>query len=167
MMNIKNFTTYLKEKLLNKRIAVIILITGAFLMCLPAGTSKKAENTEDTPSLNAEAYTKELEKRLSIILSSIDGVSDVSVMITLKDSGIYTHEHEKSSEASKNNSSLSLKSQGSGKEEPVIIKKSYPTALGVIVTAKGAGNAQKHAQILSAVKAVLNVSSHRVTVLPK
>ena len=76
-------------------------------------------------------------------------------------------EKDKSSRNDENKSSLSLKSQGSGVDEPVLIKVSCPSVLGVVVTAKGAENSRKNSEIMSAVKAVLNVSAHRISVLSK
>lgn len=154
------------KKYANMRMALIILIIGIVFLCIPAG-EKKNEKPEERVSLSYTEYVKDLEKRLSHILSTISGISDVSVMITVSDGGINTHEKDKSIKNEESKASLVLKSQGSGREEPILVKESLPTVLGAVITAKGAENKAKNAEIISAVKAVLNVSAHRISVLPK
>ncbi len=169
MEEIKKKWAEIVKKYMNTKSAAVILIIGVLFMCIPSGSAKKTETAKGAASQDTylEEYARNTEKRLCSILSTIEGVSDVSVMITLSDSGISQYEKNKNSGESESRSELSLKSQGSGQEEPVLVKKSLPSVLGVIVTAKGAGDPTKNSEIMSAVKAVLNVSAHRISVLSK
>lgn len=175
-----NFQKLLTDKK-NTKWLVIILMIGIGLMLLPdllAGTPKEQAGQE-THQVDRAAYEKELEHRLSDILSTLGGVSDVSVMVTLEDSGeTYYARNESTDEKAAedggraertqaSDGSLALKSESGGGQAPVLLKQSMPRVLGVLVTARGAGNSANRANIISAVQAVLNVPVHRVSVLEK
>lgn len=76
---------------MNTKRLVIICMIGIGLLLLPdLFVSKKQEAAPliaESTSQNHSVYEKELEARLSSILSTIRGVSQVSVMITLEDGG--------------------------------------------------------------------------------
>lgn len=165
-MEIKQRFEGILKKYMNMRFALIILIIGVIFLCLPSGAKTK-QAKEEKENFTTGEYVKDLEKRLASILSTISGVSDVSVMITISDGGINIFEHDKNIKKEESQTSLVLKKQGSGVDEPVLIKASTPSVLGVVVTAKGAENSKKNAEIMSAVKAVLDVSAHRISVLSK
>lgn len=167
-MEIKKKWEEIFRKFMNTKSAAIILIIGVILLTLPIGKTDKAEEKKVTlAEVGGDEYAKRLEKRLSEILSTVSGVADVSVMITLSDSGINTHEKNKSNKNDEETAELSLKSQGSGVDEPVVVKWNYPSVLGVLITARGAEDEQKKAEIMAAAKSLLNVSAHRITVLAK
>ena len=168
-MEIKGKWKELVQKYMNTKLCAIIIIIGIVLMCLPnEGSQKSTENqVSDVLSGDSAVFIRDTEKRLKNILSGVAGVSDVSVMITVSDSGISIYEKNKENKKDELKSELSLKPQGSGTSEPVLVRKNLPTVLGVIVTAKGADNPKTNGQILSAVKAVLDVNAHRISVLPK
>lgn len=50
---------------------------------------------------------------------------------------------------------------------PYIVKEKYPAVVGVVVVAQGADNATVKYYIIEAVKAALNIGSHKIVVIPK
>lgn len=168
-MEIKVKWKELVQKYMNTKLCSIIIIIGIVLMCLPNTSSQKSTEKQMPEILSGDStgFVRDTEKRLKNILSGVSGVSDVSVMITVSDGGISIYEKNKENKNDGLKSELSLKPQGSGTSEPVLVRKNLPTVLGVIVTAKGADNPETNGKILSAVKAVLDVSAHRISVLPK
>ncbi|MBE7047904.1 MAG: hypothetical protein E7393_00825 [Ruminococcaceae bacterium] len=163
-----------------KQLAIILLI-GVGLLLLPNVFQKYEKDI--TPSneenLNYAAYEKELETRLANIVSTIRGVRDVSVMITLDDSGeTYYARNEKTDKKQTTDGSLqednsqtegnvALKNQSGGSQTPILLKRSMPKISGVLVTAKGVDNPTVQANVMNGIRAVLDVAAHRIQVLEK
>ncbi len=170
-------------KKMNTKGLVIILIIGVSLLVLPGLFSKPAQpektKTQQESSFNYSSYESELETRLAKILSTVKGISDVSVMITLEDSGEnYYAQNEKTDQKSAGEGTiketsqtledaLALKNDAGGGQSPVLLKTGTPRISGVLVTAKGVTAPAIEAEIINAIRAVFNVSLHRVQVLEK
>lgn len=167
----------------NTKPLMIIFMIGVALLLLPnlfgTRSEQSATQSTSTAAIDAAAYEKELEKRLAAILSTVSKVSDVSVMITLTDSGeAYYAQNEKSDtqttndgslkeNAAQNDASLALKNESGGAQMPVLLKNDMPRVSGVLVTARGVNDPTVCANVVKAVRAVLDVSAHRVSVLEK
>lgn len=130
---------------------------------------------------NAE---KTLANRLENILGQVEGVGGVSVSVTLDSSSEYLYAlntkndesqiNERAQDGSnritkekREDSQLVMKNMSQGKNEPIIIKEKRPDILGVMVVAEGANDVLVKERINKAVQTLLNIPSHRVTVLPK
>lgn len=166
----------------NTKWLVIIFIVGIGLLLLPDLFTPP--QTQESPVAEANAfdrvaYEQELEARLAEILSTLRGVSDVSVMVTLEDSGeTYYARNESTDEkasgdgalserTSQSDGALALKSESGGGQSPVLLKTGMPRVAGVLVTARGVGAMDTRANVITAVQAALNVAVHRVAVLEK
>lgn len=148
----------LKNK--NNLIICLILIIGIVLMVV-GGKDNKEENIETTKT---EVVTD--ERRLEEILSQIDGVGEVSVMIT------YYSSSEKDLAYETKTSSRNLEESEDKKAvmtdgEPMVVKEVYPDVKGVIVTAQGAGRTDVKAAISEAVSATLDVPVHKICIFKK
>lgn len=177
-----NIEKFLKEMMHTKRLVIILLI-GVFLLLVPTLTPhEKTPNGADdsAPSFyHRGEYEKELEKRLANILSTVRGVSRVSVMITLEDTGVihYAHnttESKKETQDGTFDESINeteeitaLRGESSGKQSPIHLKTAAPSIAGVLVTAKGVESPTVQSEITGAVRAVLNVPPHRIQILCK
>jgi len=177
--------------------AVVVLIIGIIIMIAGSALfdNRGAKRTvpvqpqsEEVQSViknknNSAEYGNKLEEKLESILSKIEGVGDVSVMITFdsgsevvlaedkKDNETVTEEEDtqggkrKITQLEKEHKILVLSEQG-GKQQPMVLKELNPTVKGVIVAAEGAGNIHVKADILDAVKTVLGIPAHKVQVFP-
>lgn len=128
-----------------------------------------------------ETYVRELEERLQKILGSIDGIGDVTVMITLEQTRELVLEKEQKKlqkQTEELSSGESVKSgwetsteesvayAETGKErEPVVIKQIYPKVEGVIVVAEGVENGNLKAEITQAIQALFGLEAHKIKVL--
>jgi len=162
---------------------VIIGLIGIALMLLPGLFGGQAEVKTEVKQKEAETeesgYEIRLEKQLANILSTLRGVSNVSVMITLEDYGETYYAKNESADSKRtldgslqeNNSqseeSLALKSDAGGGQSAVALKRTMPRVSGVLVTAKGVADAKTQTDVMNAVRAVLDVPVHRVQVLEK
>ncbi len=146
----------------------LIFIVGIGLLLLPSG---KQEPQKEPATDSAHAYRERVEKQLSDMLSSVKNVGKAQVMITFQDEGqtFFAEDEEETRDGEKRDFSAAhvLKNDGSGTESPLVEKKTVPEVAGVLVVAPGAENPQVKAEIVSAVRAVLGVKSHRIEVLEK
>lgn len=132
-------------------------------------TTATNENTQDT--------NNNLEKRLEKILSKIDGVGDVSVLLTYSESSkvvpIYNMNSSTSTTEENDTSGGKRTIQTENNEKDVITdsnsniiteKVINPTIEGAIITAKGASNANIKGNIIDAVVAVTGIANHKIQV---
>ena len=165
-MGVKRLSLNLNEfikKYANNKSLYIIFIIGIVFMLMPLGGQRQED---DKKAQNYNAYSD--EERLEEILSKIDGVSNVSVMVTYYGTTTYDVAFEK-------NESDSVSEKGRTKSEensvitanghPLVKGEVYPKAKGVVVIANGAGIPSVKKAITDAVTAALEVSSYRVCVL--
>ncbi len=177
-----NIEKFLKEMMHTKRLVIILLI-GVALLLLPSLLPREKAQTgaDDSAAVfyDRSEYEKELEKRLSSILSTVRGVSRVSVMITLEDTGEIhyarntteskTQTQDGAFDESTNQAeeSTALRGEAAGKQSPIHLKTAAPSIAGVLVTAKGVESSAAQSEIAGAVRAVLNVPPHRIQILCK
>lgn len=118
------------------------------------------------------AYAENMEKRLTDMLSNMDGISDVSVMITVKDSGekvaLKDRSTSKSEGSGSSQSSVTedtvIRDDGSVKE-PYVTKYTEPEIEGVVICCRGAENGEISLNITNAVQALFDVPMHKIVIL--
>ncbi len=159
-MNKEEFVKKLKNK--NNLLILVILIIGIVFMAASNGdTDKKDASPKDTDTQISE------EERLEEILSKIDGVGEVSVMVTYY-SGTeksIAYEVKKSTVTREDKSEQSEDAKAvTADGEPMVVKEVYPEVKGVIVTAQGAGSASVKSALSEAVMAALGVPAHRICI---
>ena len=184
-MTLKEISKKYFGQIMNTKGLFIILLIGIALLILSSslgskkGTEKSGAAQKET--LTQETYQKELEGKLAKTLSGIRGAGSVSVMITFEDSGQSVYAVDEKTESKTVDASLSenktlnktadgkvvLKNDAGGGQSPVVIRNTMPKVSGVLVVAGGADDANVKNDIVSAVKAVLDVKPHRVQVLAK
>ncbi|WP_020061580.1 stage III sporulation protein AG [Bacillus sp. 123MFChir2] len=130
-----------------------------------------------------DKYEKEYEQQLKEALESVIGVKDVTIEVNLDSSeekildknsvkrSQTTDETDKEGGKRKvEDESMDKKTvivrQGD-KEAPIVLREDKPKVRGVLVVAKGVDNLQVKQMVIEAVTRMLEVPSHRVSVLPK
>ena len=160
-----------KNKLI--KIIVIVLLVSVFGIFLSESFSSnsKKEQTKEKSSDTSLDYESGIEKKLTKILSEIDGIGKVKVMITL-DSGsenIYSSDKENSVQNSGSAISSSEKKKylivDNDGEEPVLEKEVKPTIRGVIVVCEGADNVDVREAVIQAINAGLGVPLSNISVV--
>lgn len=182
---------------------LIVLILGGILLVIIALPTKdsqgtvtenpQADRTNADETLSAdnkdglavsgsdEEYARQLEQRLRETLSHMEGVGQVSVMITLKSSQELVIEKEQpylrstttENDGQGGNRSVSqveteentiYRTNGSV-SEPYVIKTLPPEIEGVVVVAEGAGSGTVNRTIVEMVQALFGVEAHKVKVV--
>lgn len=148
------------------KLAVIIGLIGILLLGMSEAIPKnKSENKSEKVSY--AAYTSELEEKTKEIISSIDGVGECKVMITLKN----TNENifAKNNQENTNGSNYSTESEyvlynGENGEEPVLIKEYFPEVKGVVVVCGGADDVTVRENVINCVSSLYAIPSTKISV---
>lgn len=169
------------KKLKNvKHIGIIICIIFISLLLLIyfSGTSSD-DKTSSTNTTTGEVaysssidYIKNTEERLEKVLGSLDGVKKINVMITLESGPeiiIATNtEEETILEDGKEKNITVIKTPiivtENGENKPIILMEILPKINGVIVVADGAENVNTKLNIITAIQALISISSEKIQV---
>ncbi|MGN1329704.1 MAG: hypothetical protein ACI4V4_08420 [Eubacterium sp.] len=150
----------------------IIIAVGLIGVILIAMSDIFPKSEGDTSSVTSDSmsyieYTNELEKKLCNIVSSIDGVGECKVMITLENSkeSVYATDNENKTDSdSKSSKDEYVIYDSDGGETPVLIKEYYPKIQGVSVVCTGGDSIVIKEQIINTVTSLFNISTNRVSV---
>ena len=152
-MNKEDLLKIFKNK--NNRLICLILIIGVVLMAVASVDKNKKADVQPTAAVTS---VEDEEKRLANILSQIDGVGEVSVMITYYSSSEKNIAYE---------TKVSSREKEESEDKKAVMKEVYPKVRGVIVTADGGGNSAVRSAISEAVTASLDVPAHRICIFKK
>ncbi|MGY0693027.1 stage III sporulation protein AG [Virgibacillus sp. FSP13] len=150
-------------------------------------TDQEAEHTlskkDDTTTTDVGEIETSYEKDLQAMLAKIQGVSDVEVMVNLDSTKVKVYEknlitgQQTTDESDKSGGTREIEDdtketqvvlvrQGD-KEVPLLIQTKKPEVRGVFVVAKGVDHATVKKWVIEAVARVLDVPTHKVSVMPK
>ena len=132
----------------------------------------QAQETNTTTLFSSESYAQSIEKRLTALLSVMEGVGNVRVMVTVESgSENYYLSDKNSGQASDDGGRSSADLQEdhvivrSGNEERgILVKVAEPEIRGVAVVCSGGSDPAVQARVVDAVTALLDLSSARVSV---
>lgn len=178
---------FLKEKNQNRKIENLIVFLVILVITLiiinniikedkPKKT-KDYSNAELASASVNELKTDDLETRLENVLSKMEGVGEVSVLVTYSQSSqvipMYNESSSKSvtEETDTSGGVRTIESEDNEKSvvtgsnsDPVTQQTINPTIEGAIVTAQGASNSNVKSNIVSAVEAVTGLATHKIQV---
>lgn len=155
--------------------AVVLLLGGLFTDGKDAETEKISSSISGVSA--AEEYEQALEVRLEQLLSHVEGVGEVSVMVTLESTerAVYAQTVQKSSdmtqtqqnggsERSSYTAEYVLIENDGGDEQALTETTLQPTIKGVAVVCTGAQELYVVSRITELVSTVLGVPSNRICV---
>lgn len=148
-----------------KILLAILLSAGLIFLTLSEYDFLKADES-GTSTFNENEYILNLERRLSEIIGKMDGISDVSVMITLE-RGI---EHRYAKETSADSISgggtdvFRFQTSSDGDAVPILIATDCPIVKGVSVVCRGAEGSVMQNKIISLVASTLNLNRNQIYV---
>lgn len=153
---------------LKKTDYIVILLVGVLLLIvvLPVkedkNTCSKAKSVSES-TCDDEEYEKLLEKKLEGILERMDGVGEVSVMITLSDDGTRIVDKD-TKETSESIEKTTVIYDDEDASVPYVTSTDKPTVSGVLVVAQGGGSPQVNNDISNAVSALFDVPMHKIKI---
>ena len=171
--NIEALTGLSRQKLVKVFVVIAVFLIAALFL----SESFKEKKEETSPSSNSFAledvreYEESLEKRLSSIISDIEGVGQCSVMVSLENGweSVFSQETENSAQSSESGNSVNEKKSvvivNDDGERTVLEKQLEPKIRGVIVVCEGADNPSVSEYVTGALKAALGLSSANISVV--
>lgn len=168
------------------KIIVTLGLVGVALIFLsdfifPKNEEKVAEIEDTRIEYKADEYHEELEKKLTKILKNIDGLEDISVMVTLESTAEYIFASEEKSQSDSqqqyNESGIEKDQQKSqsenkyilvegktGKKDALVQTILEPRVRGVLIVCKGSDNPYIQQKILEAVSKLFDISTTQIYV---
>lgn len=155
------------QRVLGKyKFVALILCLGVVLMLLPVRGDNQRNQTQAVSQSEEGEQTfdlEALERRMESALSEINGVGEVTVVLSLRSSGEDILAQD-TSEGTTSDRETVIVSTGSGTEEAVSVKTIYPEFKGALVICEGAGNASVKLEVLQAVSAITGLSSDQISI---
>lgn len=145
---------------------LLILLVGIVLMAIPTTSAKKEERTD---TQEQEVFSvEETERRMTEILGRIEGAGKLEVMLTLKSGSQLALAEDvettmRDGEEQFRSETVTI-DRGSGYEEVVVTRQTYPAYQGALVVCQGADLASVRLAVTEAVAALTGLSSDRITV---
>lgn len=168
---------------------LIIFIIGIILITIAPSLVKSTDDdvpieilgTSDDAKTSQNTYEKDIEDRLTYILSKVEGAGSVSVMVTTtKGSQLVVSESIEESintidESDQNNGTRQTEQLTTKKsaqilgqnEQPLVLTEIVPEISGVLVVCDGANNIVVKDSIVRSVSTLLSIPSYKVEVLQK
>jgi len=164
-------------------VGVIIILAGG-LFSRPGGSGNSSGKAAPMPNTDRDTWSQasglvgediimNLEKRLSELLSQVEGAGAVKVMIYADSSSemVPAYNDQVNSRSDEQTDRVSFESSErrelalSGDDKPVILKVEIPEIKGVVVVAEGADDFLVKQELNNAVCTLLGVPEHRVRIL--
>ena len=168
------------EPLLKRyRYPILVLFAGLLLLALTSPGKKDAAvavSGENAGGAAGEATAEAgfdlaaFEEKLRQDVSQINGVGRVSLSLSLKstEEAVYAADIRQSSQnadATSYESALSIVSDSSYGQQPILVKKQYPTFRGALVLCDGADNDTVRLAVTDAVSTMCGIGADKVSVL--
>ncbi len=122
------------------------------------------KNTVSEPEYAVQYYTEILEQRITALCTSISGVQEATVLLTLESGSEYVYAQNTTTSGSNTGAwDYVIIQQGEG-EEAVMVTEIYPRVRGVAVVCTGGDSAAVQQTITELLSASLGISSNRIRV---
>ncbi|MGN1030967.1 MAG: hypothetical protein ACI4PQ_05130 [Butyricicoccaceae bacterium] len=156
------------------RYFLLVVAVGIILMLTSVPGQQKAEESGQTTEAEETFRLADFEQELEQVLSQIDGAGRVQVTLSLKtgEESVYALNETRSTQNNGTDSSsenyqseISIISDGSYGETPILIRSNYPEFRGAVVVCDGADNDQVKLDITEAVHALCGLSSDQISII--
>ena len=143
------------------RKTITILGMGIGILLLIIGAVNTGESKTDKTEYTIRYYTEELEERIRELCTSINGVSEATVLLTLENGTEYVYAQNKESDGRAWDYVIVSSKEG---EEAVLVTEIFPQIRGVAVVCTGGNTALVQQTIVNLLSASLGVPSTRIHV---
>lgn len=156
-----------KNKDTRNKIFIVAAVLGVILILLSEVNVSATKAEESVQTGDYAQYVSTLNDELTNVISSIDGVGECRVMITLKNTkeSVYAENSETSNSDSSNseNNEYVIYNSENG-DSPILLKEEMPQVAGVAVVCSGGDSEAVREKIIDCVCALFNIPSSRVSV---
>ena len=146
------------------RYAVIVVLVGVILMCLPDGRDR-TDTEEIIPIQQSDTAGTSLEESLAAILSQIKGAGKVEVLLTEAKGSETVYQSDSSSGADTTRLDTVTITDKDRTQNGLVRQINPPAYQGAIVVCQGADSPSVRLAIVQAVSSVTGLGSDHITVL--
>nr|WP_325212842.1 stage III sporulation protein AG [uncultured Oscillibacter sp.] len=164
------------RKIWNKyKYAALVALIGAGLLLWPGlgnGVSRPEREDQSAQTAGSGWDLQAVQREMEEILGAMDGVGQAKVMLTVDSDGerqlaqdtqlSYSGDTAAPEDYSRKSETVRL--DGSGGDEAVVVRTTYPTYRGALVVCQGGGSAEVRLAVTGAVAALTGLPTDRVTV---
>lgn len=150
---------------------IAVVLIGVVLLLWPSG-GKEAQKISIAPEKDEMAELMELEEKMETILSTMSGVGQVQVLLTLESDGErhlaqdteleYSGSTAAPADYSKRSEPILV--DGDYGDETVVVKRIFPTYRGALIVCQGGENPEVQLIVTQAVMSLTGLSADRITV---
>jgi len=142
---------------------LLVILVGIVLLLIPSGENKVSDASSDRMT-EEEFELDDMERKLEHALKQIQGVGEVTVVLTLKESSRHVLARDTQISDSTQSSTAVIVSQGSGNEQTVPLQRIYPKYQGALVVCTGGGDARVKLELLEAMRALTGLSAEKISI---
>ena len=124
---------------------------------------EKIDNSNQKFSTSTE-YTQYLENKLKSVISSLKGVGETEVVITLEKGFEYIYQTQDETKTLSNGTSLTTSNIVLVDGQPLITEEIYPVVKGVVVIAQGSDNVATKLDIINIIQTVIEIDVSRISI---
>jgi stage III sporulation protein AG len=176
-MKRKGATERLRALLANYKYVLLMAALGVGLLLFPSFSTEGGQEAAGEETATQEAYSlAQTEAQMETLLSQMDGVGQVSVMLTVSSGSTYVYQDDRevsysgaasAPEDYRSNTETVLLSRGSGGQEALQTQEIYPAYLGAVVVCDGAGNTGTVLKVKEAVSVLTGLGTDRISVVKR
>lgn len=168
----ENLKLFQKLKSIKHIEIIIAVIFGAIILLIYLSTLNKNDSQLSYQTTSISEYATMLETKLEKVIKQIDGVGNVSVMITIISGPEYVYATNDEEKININEGNGSTTTSTTITKEPIIISNDMvviqeimPKIGGVVVVAGGAEDTKVKLEIIKTVQALLDVPQGNIEVI--
>ncbi len=139
-----------------KFILLLVALCGVLLIIFSGNIGSVPSSSETPMYTDVSFYTSYLEKRITDLCKSIDGISEATVFLTLDCSSEYVYSEDSASDF--------LILSGSDGEQAVLLYELYPRVRGVAVVCTGGDLPRIRETVTNLLSAALDLPSNKIKV---
>lgn len=170
------FKTILNKLNVDKKTALFIVMGFTVIIIIffsefIGNENSDKKSSEGIQTLTSVDYCEYLEEKVEEVVESIEGAGEAMVMITLSETTEYIYAtNDKDTRKSSNDDDNSTFEndyviiENNNNDTGLLIKTIEPKVRGVAVVCEGGSDSTVQRQIYSAVSAVLNISTSRISI---
>ena len=157
----------------------ILLLLMNHVFFQPSENQTEIESEQQTKPEQKQYNTEEeIEKKLETVFSNMEGVGQVKVMVTMKNTKASVLAREEKKEYSLTEEGQNKKTQtqreentvvmsedSRGTRTPLVVQETMPEIEGIVIVAEGGDDARVAQMLSEASQALFNVPAHKVAVL--
>lgn len=159
-------------------VGVLLLLMNQFFFNKPEAEIDVIPQIEEQMEQKESSIEKEIEKRLESVFSNMNGVGQVKVMVTMKNTKasvlakeerkeyeITEDGEKKRAQTQKEENTVVMSEDNRGTRTPVVVQETMPEIEGIVIVAEGGDDAVVVQMLSEASQALFNVPAHKVAVL--